>query len=148
VSIIGGQVDGYGVEIERTFFLGKVPEGAKKPFDTMMEARTLAYELAVPGARLSDIDKKVRKVIIDAGYEDYILHRTGHGMGITGHEAPFLAVGDDREIVPDMIISIEPGIYKEGQGGFRHSDTVLITESGNVKLTSAPETMEELTIPL
>ncbi len=148
VSIIGGQVDGYGVEIERTFFLGKVPENAKKPFDTMIEARSLAYELAVPGARFSDIDKKVRKIVIDAGYEDYILHRTGHGMGITGHEAPFLAIGDDREIVPDMIISVEPGIYIEGQGGFRHSDTVLITETGNVKLTSAPETMDELTIPL
>ncbi|MBN1574361.1 MAG: aminopeptidase P family protein [Deltaproteobacteria bacterium] len=148
VSIVAGQVDGYGVEVERTFFLGKVPESAKRPFETMMEARALAYKLAVPGARFSDIDKKVRKVIIDAGYEDYILHRTGHGMGITGHEAPFLAIGDDREIVPDMIISIEPGIYIEGQGGFRHSDTVLITQTGNVRLTKTPDTLSELTIPL
>ena len=103
---------------------------------------------AVPGARFSEVDKKVRKIIIDAGYENYILHRTGHGMGITGHEAPFLAVGDDRQIVPDMIISIEPGIYIEGQGGFRHSDTVLITETGNVRLTRTPDTLSELTIPL
>ena len=148
VSIIAGQVDGYGVELERTFFLGNVPEGAKKPFDVMMEARSLAYELSVPGARFSDVDKKVRKVIIDAGYEDNILHRTGHGMGITGHEAPYIAVGDDREIVPDMIISIEPGIYIEGQGGFRHSDTVLITETGNLKLTDAPDTLEGLTVSI
>ena len=90
----------------------------------------------------------MRDVITDAGYGDNIIHRTGHGMGITGHEAPYVALGDDRQLVPGMIISIEPGIYIEGVGGFRHSDTVLITDTGNVKLTEAPETLDELTIPL
>jgi Xaa-Pro dipeptidase len=148
VSGVGGQVDGYGVEIERTFFIGTVPEGTKKPFDVSMEARALAYELARPGAVLSEIDEKVRTVIMDAGYGDNILHRTGHGMGITGHEAPYLALGDERELVPGMLISIEPGIYIPGIGGFRHSDTVLITEEGNLKLTDAPEKLEDLVVPL
>lgn len=148
VSGVGGQIDGYGVEIERTFFLGHVPEGAKEPFEVSMEARAVAYDMAKPGAMLSKIDEAVRKVIIDAGYGDNIIHRTGHGMGITGHEAPYVALGDDRELVPGMLISIEPGIYIEGVGGFRHSDTVLITDTGNVKLTEAPETLDELTIPL
>jgi Xaa-Pro dipeptidase len=146
VSGVGGQFDGYGVELERTFFLGHVPDGARGPFEVSMEARALAYALAKPGAVLSEIDKKVRKVIADGGYGDRILHRTGHGFGITGHEAPYVALGDERELVPRMLISIEPGIYIEGLGGFRHSDTVLITDTGNLKLTEAPERLGDLVI--
>ncbi len=148
VSGVGGQFDGYGVEVERTFFLGHVPDGAKKPFEASMKARDTAFDMAKPGVVLSEIDEKVRAVITDAGYGDNILHRTGHGLGITGHEAPYVALGDDRELVPGMLISIEPGIYIEGTGGFRHSDTVLITETGNLNLTDAPEKLEDLVIPL
>jgi Xaa-Pro dipeptidase len=143
-SIVGAIVDGYGVEIERTLFLDYIPEHTKKPFEVMMKGRDLAYKLAQPGTVLEDIDRQVRQVYIDAGYGDNIIHRTGHGFGITGHEDPFLALGDKRKLAPGMIISIEPGIYFKGEGGYRHSDTVLITESGNVKLTHAPESMEEL----
>lgn len=146
VSIVSAQVNGYGVEVERTFFLGKVPEHAKKPFEVMMKARALAYRLAQPGAVLEKIDRRVRQVLIKAGYEKYILHRTGHGLGITGHEAPYVALGDKRKLEPGMVISIEPGIYIPGQGGYRHSDTVLITETGNVRLTDAPDALKELTI--
>jgi len=148
VSIVVAQVDGYGVEVERTFFLGAAPDRARAPFDAMLEARALAYELAEPGAVASQIDTAVRKVITDRGYGDRILHRTGHGLGITGHEAPYLAEGYDRELVPGMLISIEPGIYIPGLGGFRHSDTVLVTEEGCVSLTRAPERLEDVTIPL
>jgi len=148
VSIVFAQVDGYGVEVERTFFLGSVPENAKDPFDAMFEARARAYELARPGVVMSEIDTAVRQVIMDRGYGDRILHRTGHGFGITGHEAPYLAEGYDRELEAGMLVSIEPGIYIPGQGGFRHSDTVLITDDGCVSLTTAPETLEELTISL
>lgn len=148
VSIVSAQVDGYGVEVERTFFLGKVPEHAKKPFQAMMKARALAYKLAVPGAVLEKIDKRVRHVITRAGFGDYLLHRTGHGFGITGHEAPYVAMGDRRKLEPGMIISIEPGIYIPGQGGYRHSDTVLITDTGNICLTEAPDSLKDLTIKL
>lgn len=148
VSGVGGQVDGYGVEIERSFFLGTVPEKAKDPFDAMMEGRALAFEQAKPGANFSEIDVAVRKILKDRGYADKILHRTGHGLGITGHEGPYLAAGYDRKIEPGMIISIEPGIYIRELGGFRHSDTILITDDGNVSLTKAPETLEDLTIEI
>lgn len=148
VSGVGGQVDGYGVEIERSFFLGTVPEKAKDPFDAMMEGRALAFEQAKPGANFSEIDVAVRKILKDRGYADKILHRTGHGLGITGHEGPYVAAGYDRKIEPGMIISIEPGIYIRELGGFRHSDTVLITDDGNVSLTKAPETLEDLTIEI
>jgi len=146
VSIVTAQVDGYGVEIERTFFLGHVPEKAKKPFDVMFQARELAYSMLKPGTIMSDIDNKVRKYITEKSYGDYIIHRTGHGLGITGHEAPYLAEGYDRPLVPNMLISVEPGIYIPGLGGFRHSDSVLITEDGYVKLTKAPEKLEDVII--
>jgi len=148
VSGVGGQLDGYGVEIERSFFLGSVPENAKDPFKVMMMGRTLAYDMAKPGANLSDIDAAVRKIYKERGYGNKILHRTGHGLGITGHEGPYVAMGYNRELQPGMLISIEPGIYILGIGGFRHSDTVLITEDGNVSLTEAPDTLEDLTISI
>jgi Xaa-Pro dipeptidase len=148
VSIVFAQVDGYGVELERTFFLGRVPEAAKAPFGVVFEARALAYDLVKPGAVMSEIDMAVRKVITDGGFGDRILHRTGHGFGITGHEAPYLAEGYDRELVPGMLVSIEPGIYIPGLGGFRHSDTVLVTDDGCVSLTQAPERLDELTLPV
>ncbi len=144
-SIVSAIVDGYGVEIERTLFLDYVPEHAKKLFEIMMKARALTFELAVPGTVLEEIDKKVRQIFIDAGYRDNIIHRTGHGFGITGHEDPFLALGDKRKLAPGMVISVEPGIYFKGKGGYRHSDTVLITETGNRQLTTAPESIEDLT---
>lgn len=147
VSGVGGQIDGYGVEIERSFFIGSVPDEARDPFNAMMEAREKAYELSVPGGNFSHVDAEVRKILEKRGYADKILHRTGHGLGITGHEGPYVAVGYDRKIEPGMIISIEPGIYIPKIGGFRHSDTVLITENGNIRLTEAPETIEGLTLP-
>jgi Xaa-Pro dipeptidase len=148
VSIVYAQVDGYGVEIERSFFLGFVPEKAKKPFQVMFEARALAYNMLKPGTIMSDVDKAVRAFITEKGYGDYIIHRTGHGLGITGHEAPFLAEGYDKQLEKNMVISVEPGIYIPGLGGFRHSDTVLITETGYLKLTKAPESLEELIITI
>ncbi|MFX0058639.1 MAG: M24 family metallopeptidase [Candidatus Heimdallarchaeota archaeon] len=148
VSIVYAQVDGYGVEIERTFFLNEIPEKAKEPFEVMIKARELAYSLLKPGVVMGDVDKKVRKYISDEGYGGYIIHRTGHGLGITGHEAPFLAEGYEHKLEENMLISVEPGIYIPGLGGFRHSDTVLITEEGFMKLSKAPESLEELTISL
>jgi len=146
VSIVYAQVDGYGVEIERTFFLEEIPENAKKVFEVMIKARDLAYSLLKPGFIMSEVDKKVRKFISDEGYGKFIIHRTGHGLGITGHEAPFLAEGYDRKLEENMLISVEPGIYIPGLGGFRHSDTVLITGGGYEKLSKAPERLEELII--
>ena len=148
VSIVSAQVDGYGVEIERSFFLGHVPEKAIRPFEVMSEARALAYSMLKPGTIMSDVDKAVRDFVTENQYGDNIIHRTGHGLGITGHEAPFLAEGYDRPLEKNMVNSVEPDIYIPGLGGFRHSDTVLITEEGYQKLTKAPEKLEELTIPL
>jgi len=148
VSIIQIQVDGYSAELERTFFLGSISDKAKQLFQIMFDARSLAYDLVKPGAVMSEVDRKVRQFITSKGYGNNILHRTGHGLGITEHEAPYLAEGYNRKLEPGMVISIEPGIYIPGLGGFRHSDTVLVTNDGNTKLTKAPEELEDVIIPL
>jgi len=146
VSIINAVLNGYGSEIERTFFINHVPEAAKRPYEVMMEGRRLALEMTRPGTRMCDVDKAVNDLFKAAGYAENLLHRTGHGMGVTAHEAPFLAEGDPRVLEPGMSFTIEPGIYFPGIGGFRHSDTVLITEDGNICLTSAPDTLEAMTL--
>ena len=145
VTVVNGKANGYGAEVERTFFINHVPDAAIKPFNVMLQARALAFELAVPGANMSEVDRRVNALIAKHGYGDDRLHRTGHSFGVTGHEGPFLAEGYDHEIQPGMCFSIEPGIYLPGIGGFRFSDTVLITDTGNRALTYAPETLEELT---
>ena len=109
-----------------------------------MAARARAFERTRPGALMSDVDQGVRDVFASFGYEEALLHRTGHSFGVTGHEGPFLAVSYEREIEPGMFFSIEPGIYLRGVGGFRHSDTVLVTETGNVGVTQAPDDLESL----
>lgn len=147
-SIVTAKVDGYGVELERTFFLGNIPVKAKNPFQVMLEARDLAYSLAKPGANINEIAITIRKFITAKGYGNNINHRPGHGFGITGHEPPYLAEGYNGELKPGMVISIEPGIYITGVGGFRHSDTVLVTDDGNMKLTQAPEELDDLIISL
>ncbi|CAI3127181.1 Xaa-Pro dipeptidase [Acinetobacter calcoaceticus] len=148
VSIINAVMNGYGAEIERTFFLGKVPEKAKKPFDIMMEGRRIAFEMAKPGILMSEVDQRVNDFFRKQDMGDYLLHRTGHGMGVTAHEAPFFAEGYDRPLEKGMCLTIEPGLYIEGVGGFRHSDTVLIGEAGSIMLTDGPVEIDELTIPL
>lgn len=148
VALSAGTANGYGGEVERTFFLGHVPEAAKRPFDVMMQARALAYDLAKPGAVMHEVDATVNAFLRKAGYGENLLHRTGHGLGVTAHEGPFLAEGDHRALQPGMVFSIEPGIYLPGIGGFRHSDTVLITQTGNHNMTPLPDTLDALTLPV
>jgi Xaa-Pro dipeptidase len=112
----------------------------------MLKGRALAYELTLPGSSMSEVDRKVNDFFKSKGYRENLLHRTGHSFGVTNHEAPFLAEGYDHEILPGMVFSIEPGLYIEGLDGFRFSDTVLITSDGNQKLTTAPESLEALTL--
>ncbi|MFT8327124.1 M24 family metallopeptidase [Gluconobacter oxydans] len=145
LGLVAGKINGYGAEIERTFFLQTIPEEAKRPFDTMMEMRYKAYDMLKPGAIGSEIDAACQAIAHGAGYETP-LHRTGHSFGVTSHEAPFLALGEDNVIQPGMIFSIEPGIYIKGKGGYRHSDTVLVTETGYEILTQYPDRKEDLIV--
>lgn len=148
VTVVSGRVNGYGAEVERTFFLGDIPEKAKQPFEDMLEARELAFELTKPGENMSEVDRRVNELLKSKGYGENLLHRTGHSFGVTNHEGPFLAEGYQHTIQPNMVFSIEPGIYLPGVGGFRFSDTVLVTETGNLSLTTAPTSLKDLILDI
>ncbi|KPV65248.1 MAG: Xaa-Pro dipeptidase [Candidatus Bathyarchaeota archaeon BA1] len=136
----------YAVENERTLIVGKPTEEQKKLFEVATEAQERAVEMCVAGNRLSDIDAAAQGVIEKAGYGDCIMHRTGHGMGLGGHEywddMPF----NHRILKPGMVTSVEPGIYLYGFGGFRHSDTVIIGKDKPEVVTKYTKQLEDLIV--
>lgn len=140
----GCVVDGYYSEDERTIFVGDPTSEQRKVFDAMLNAQRSAIDAIRPGVPCKDIDRAARSVIEDAGYGKAFVHRTGHGIGIDIHELPFFAASDDTVLEPGMVMSVEPGIYIENTGGFRHSDTIIVTEDGCDVLTKYPKTLPEL----
>jgi len=146
IDITGVRLNAYGVENERTFIVGKPTEKQARIFNVMVEAQQKAFEAEKPGNKLSDVDAAAQKVIEDAGYGEYIMHRTFHGMGLGGHEYPYYTPFMDRKIEPGMVLSCEPGIYIRGFGGFRHSDTVIVTEKGPERVTKFPRDLESLIV--
>ncbi len=114
----------------------------------MMKAQEEAFKALKPGAKCSTIDRATAKVFRKAGFSNLMRHHTGHGLGLEVHELPWLDAGNDSILMPGMIVSCEPGIYELGFGGFRHSDTVLITEDGSEVITHYSRDLESLTIPI
>jgi len=142
------RVNGYAAECERTAFLGAPTESDRELFEHMKKAREIAFAMVKPGASCSDIDAATRDYFASQGLSKYILHRTGHGFGLGGHEAPWLSSGSKDILEKNMFISIEPAIYLPEIGGFRHSDTILVTDSGYECLTKYPTSIDELTLPV
>ncbi|MGD8598186.1 MAG: Xaa-Pro peptidase family protein [Anaerolineae bacterium] len=140
------RVNGYGAECERTYFLAPPTARMKALFATMREARRRAYALLGPGVSCAEIDEVSYGFLRDEGLESYLLHRTGHGFGLGNHEGPWLARGSTGVLAANMLVSIEPGIYVPGLGGFRHSDTVLVTGEGYECLTQFPVQLDDLVI--
>jgi Xaa-Pro dipeptidase len=148
VALVLTRVNGYSAESERTYFTSPPSSVAKTAFTAMMEARHRALAMIRPGVSCSELDSTVTAFLTDEGYagEDMRLHRIGHGIGLGTHEGPWLAEGSFDRLDANMVISIEPGIYLKDIGGFRHSDTVLVTESGYEMLTHYPTELEKLVI--
>lgn len=142
----GCVVEGYYSEDERTIFVGNPTPEQQKLFDVMRRSQEAAVAAIRPGVRCREIDRAARSVIEDAGYGKTFIHRTGHGIGIDIHELPFFAASDETVLEPGMVMSVEPGIYIEGVGGFRHSDTIIVTEEGCDVLTKYPKTLPELIV--
>ncbi|MGD8904124.1 MAG: Xaa-Pro peptidase family protein [Anaerolineae bacterium] len=140
------RVHGYCAECERTSFTVRPGSEARSAFAAMMEARRRAFELARPGVPCSELDAAANGFLREEGYGANLMHRTGHGFGLSTHEGPWVAEGSEDVLAPGMLISVEPGIYLPGVGGVRHSDTVLITEGGYECLTQFPTDLESLTV--
>ena len=140
------RVNGYAAECERTYFLEPPTGEVKEAFTAMLEARRRAFDLLRPGANSSEIDAATKDFLQEEGYSDYLLHRTGHGFGLSNHEGPWLSEGSSDVLQENMLVSIEPGIYLPGVGGIRHSDTTLVTKDGYENLTTYPTDLKSLTI--
>ena len=146
--VTGASSDVYGIhsELERTMFMGEPSNRQKELFVAMLAAQDAVYEVAGPGVPCSLVDKAARQVFKDVGVFDLVRHHTGHGLGMEGHERPFLDIGSEDVLEAGMVFSCEPGIYEEGLGGFRHSDTFVVTEDGIDILTKYPRDISELII--
>jgi len=145
ISLAFLKVNGYSAELERTFFTSKPNKEQEEAFELMMEARRRCYSAIKAGVIAEDIDLVAKQFLSGQGLKQSLMHRTGHGIGLGNHEGPFLAEGDKTILKENMVVSIEPGIYIEGVGGFRHSDTVLITKNGYEILTNCPDDLKSLT---
>jgi Xaa-Pro dipeptidase len=146
ILIDGGcSVEGYSSDITRTFVLGKATSKMKQVFDIVRRAQSAALAAARPSVECGAVDAAARKVIVDAGYgPDYkfFTHRVGHGMGMDGHEWPYLVRGNTTKIQPHMTFSDEPGIYIRGEFGIRLEDDMHITENGAELFTPQTHSLE------
>ena len=148
----GCTVEGYQSDITRTFVLGKAADKMHKVFDIVKQAQTAALKAARPGLPLEQLDAVARKVIVDAGYGPgfkYFSHRLGHGMGMDGHEWPYLVTnnmfGWEKALTaqPGMVFSDEPGIYIRGEFGVRLEDDMHITADGAELFTPQSPSIEQ-----
>ena len=142
----GAGVGGYHAESERTAFVGTPSEKQKDAFEAMAEAQKTGGEAVKEGKKCCDVNEACLAVIREKGYEKYLRHRMGHGIGLQGHEPPWVEEGDETVLKSGMTISNEPGVYMPGFGGFRHSDTVLVTREGGTSLTTYPKEVDALII--
>lgn len=146
VTQADASVWGYTSELERTMFVKEVSKEQEKYFNLMKQAQEIAFESIKPGKPFSYVEENVLAFYKEHQVEDLIRHHIGHNIGLINHEAPFFDLGDQRIMEPGMVATIEPALYVEGLGGFRHSDTVLITEDGAEMLTFYPRDLESLII--
>lgn len=141
----GCKVEGYSSDLSRTFVLGKPTQKMKDVFDIEFEAQSAALAAARPGVPCEAVDAAARDVIVKAGYGPdykYFSHRVGHGMGMDGHEWPYLVRGNKLPLAPGMVFSDEPGIYIPGEFGVRIEDDMVITEDGAELFTPQSTSLE------
>lgn len=141
----GCTVEGYQSDITRTYVLGKASDKMKSVFDIVHRAQSAALAAARPGVECGSIDDAARKVITDAGYGPdykYFTHRLGHGMGMDGHEWPYLVRGNTTKLQANMTTSDEPGIYIRGEFGIRLEDDMHVTENGAELFTPQSPSLE------
>ena len=131
----GATYCGYCADITRTVFVGEVTDAQRAFYEVVLKANEAGRRAARPGVTCESVDIAARQVFIEAGYEDLIRHRTGHGLGMEAHEAPYIVIGNKRILEPGMVFTVEPGIYRMGEIGVRIEDNMLITEDGAESLT-------------
>src|SRR6185436_3909652 len=132
----GGLMHGYGSDTSRTVCVGEPSAQVREVHEIVRQAQQAGVEAVRPGVACQEIDRAARKVITDAGYGEQFIHRTGHGIGTTTHEPPYMIEGEEQQLVPGMCFSVEPGIYLAGEFGVRIEDIVTVTQSGGLRLNN------------
>ncbi len=140
----GGRKDRYCSDVTRTFTVGPPSHNLAEVHAIVREANRVARAAVRPGVPAQEVDRAARAVIADAGYGDYFIHRTGHGIGMDGHEHPYLVEGNTEPLEPGMAFSIEPGIYLPGELGVRIEDICVATEDGIDVLNQADRHLIEV----
>lgn len=146
IAEAGVEIGGYSCELERTMIVGKPSAKQKRYFKVMTKAQEAAIQKIKEGVECGEVDKASMAVFKKAGLIHLVKHHTGHGLGLEGHEPPWLDMGNKERLKAGMVVSCEPGIYEVGFAGFRHSDTVLVTKEGCELITYYPRDIEQLTI--
>ncbi len=137
----GGSLEGYNADVTRTAHVGQPPPEFIRAYQAVLAANQAAFEAVRPGVPCQEIDRAARSVLVDAGYGDAFIHRTGHGLGLSLHEEPYLVEGNTLPLAEGMVFSDEPGVYFPGQFGIRIEDTVVCTADGARRLNEATRTL-------
>ena len=132
----GATINGYHSDITRTFFLKNASDESKNMYDVVLRANEKGRQISKPGVSMHDLDDAVMNVLEDSSYKEFIVHKTGHGLGMDVHEDPYIMRKNYELLEEGMVITIEPGLYKDGYLGIRIEDDVLITEKSCKSLTS------------
>lgn len=146
ITYAAADIWGYTSELERTMIVGRPTAEQHRYFEIMLEAQAIGMERSGPGVPLGEVDRAVHDFLVQQGMEPFLRHHTGHHLGYLPHEPPFIDRNSPGEMQPNQVFSIEPGIYLPGHGGYRHSDTILITEEGIEVLTGYPRDLGSLII--
>ena len=142
-----GVAGGYESELERTMIVGEPSSDFTRYFGAMLAAQQCGFDALRPGRTCAEVEGDVRRFIKgELGMDDLVRHHSGHAFGLEGHEHPFLDLDDHTLIQPGMVFSVEPGLYVPGFAGFRHSDTLLVTETGSERLSLYPRELEALVV--
>lgn len=145
---IGGTLDsGYHSDCTRTYVIGDPSAEQREAYDILRRAQAAGRSAARPGVTAGELDGVVREIITAAGYGEYFTHRTGHGIGVSGHEEPFIIAGDDTVLTEGMAFSVEPGIYVPGRWGARIEDIVVLTAEGCEPLNTTTHDLVAVEVP-
>jgi Xaa-Pro aminopeptidase len=146
VSGASSNIDGYRSELERTMIVGEPTAAQERAFEAMLALQTRAIEEMAPGVPAGAIELATVQLAEELGVADKLRHHVGHSIGLEPHEAPFLDRGDEAVLEAGMIFTVEPGVYFAELGGFRHSDTVLVTETGRRVMTPYPRDLKDMIV--
>jgi Xaa-Pro aminopeptidase len=136
---VGALVDGYHSDMTRSFVVGEPTAPQQEVYELVLAAQLAGLAAVGPGVSTGEVDAACRQMVTDAGYGDWYLHGTGHGVGLAIHEDPFAMAGGTAELLVGDVVTVEPGLYRDGFGGVRIEDLVTVTPSGCRRLTHLPK---------